>query len=166
MKDNIISPSTYIHPSTSIGDNGFSFKRNDAGFRSLIPSEFGVVIGHSSYIASHCNVDAGIKYDTVIGSNVIIDSHVHISHDCIIGHNVEIDVGAIILGECTIGDFTRICAGAIIHQKTTVGRNCVVGAKSYLRHDLSDGKVAYGIPAIVVDGSNYDKVRYKPKDTQ
>lgn len=156
-----IPKSTKIHPSTVIGNNGFSFTRDEKGNRKIIKSTFGIVIGENIYIGALCNIDSGIIRDTKIGDGTIIDSRVHISHDCRIGEKCEIDTGSTILGEATVGNNTRICTGAIVHQGITVGNNCVVGANAYLRDDLPDGKVAYGTPAKVIDNSNYDKVRKK-----
>lgn len=130
--------------------------------RVLKESKYEVEIKDDCYIGPHCNFDRGVFRHTVVGKGTIIDSHVHISHDCIIGEHCEIDVGVILLGAVTIGDYSRICTGAVVHQKVKVGVGCVVGANSYLRHDLEDGHIAYGTPAKIVEKSHYDTVRKKP----
>jgi len=150
---NIIDDSTYIDPTSVIGGAGFSFSKKHP--RKLQDSTYGIIIGVECYIAEFCTVHKGTYRNTTIGENTIIDSHVHISHDCVIGKNCEIDTGSTILGEVTIGDNTRICSKATIHPKVVIGNNCVVGANSYLRHDLKDGELCYGVPAVVVKNSKY-----------
>jgi len=150
----MITPtSAYIDPTSVIGGAGFSFSKGSK--RKLQESKFDVIIGECVYIAEFCNVHRGTFRNTKIGDNTIVDTHVHISHDCIIGKNCEIDTGSTILGEVIIGDNTRICSKATIHPQVVIGKNCVVGANSYLRHDLKDGELCYGIPAVVVKNSNY-----------
>ena len=150
---NIIADSVHIDPTSVIGGPAFSFSKGSK--RKLQESKFNVIIGEGVYIAEFCNVHRGTFRNTTIGENTIIDSHVHISHDCIIGKNCEIDTGSTILGEVTIGDNTRICSKATVHPKVVIGKNCVVGANSYLRHDLKDGELCYGVPAVVVKNSKY-----------
>jgi len=148
-----IHPTANIHPSCVIGQNGFFFSHGAP--RRLIKSDKGIIIGSKVYMAAFCNVDNGIYGDTIIGHDTIIDSHVHISHDCIIGNSCEIDTGVRILGEVKIGFNSRICTNAIIHPKVKIGNNCVLGANSYLRHNMPDKTIFYGNPAVKKDNTNY-----------
>jgi len=149
----IIHPTANIDKSCVLGTPGFSFTKGKN--RVQTESTFSIVIGSHVYMASLCNVDKGTYRNTVIGHNTKIDSHVHISHDCIIGNDCEIDTGVRILGEVEIGHGSRICTNAIIHPKAKIGDNCVLGANSYLRHDMPDNTIFYGTPATEKHDTNY-----------
>lgn len=163
--------SRYIHPCVKIGnnvkignivdigENGFNLKRNSDGTLEDKTCYYGVIIENDVTIDSFTNIDRGMFRDTIIGKGTKMDAHVHISHDCIIGKHCEIDPGVIILGEAEIGDYSRLCSGCIIQPKVKIGKNCVVGAGSYLRRDLKDNEIAYGMPAKPVKNTNYSKFR-------
>ncbi len=151
----MIGNNNNIHPSCVIGSHGFSFTKDT--IRLPIPTDKTIIIGDDNFIASCTNIDQGVYENTIIGNRNIIDSHVHISHDVIIGNDCEIDTGAILLGHVILGDNVRICSGAIIHQKVTIGNGSVLGANSYLRHDLPNEVIAYGTPAIIKENTKYGK---------
>ena len=144
-----------IHPSVVIGNSGFSFTKDK--FRKPLTSDMGVLIGDGNYIAAFCNIDEGIYETTSIGDNNIIDSRVHISHDVEIGNHCEIDTGSALLGHVKIGNNVRICTGAIVHPFVKIHDGAVLGANSYLRHDLEADKIAYGSPAVVKHNTKYGK---------
>lgn len=148
-----IGNNNFIAPSCVIGSKGFSFPKSNP--RTILNPTHDIIIGDNNYIASLSNIDTGIKRDTVIGDNNIIDSHVHISHDVQIGNNCEIDTGSILLGFVTLGDNVRICTGAIVHPFVKINNGSVLGANSYLRHDLPPDVIAYGSPAEIKENTKY-----------
>ncbi len=142
-----------IDPSCIIGSKGFSFTKSKP--RKILTPLKNIIIGDDNYIKSYTNIDTGINRDTVIGNNNIVDSHVHISHDVQIGNNCEIDTGSILLGFVTLGDNVRICTGAIVHPFVKINNGSVLGANSYLRHDLPPDVIAYGSPAEIKENTKY-----------
>ena len=135
-----------------IGTYPFSFKNGEC-----LEGTFDVIIGDRVFINPFTSIESGVTRNTIIGDDTIIDTHVIIGHDSQIGRGCEIDTHVSILGHVTIGNNTRICAGAIIQPKVIIGDNCVVGANSYLRHDIPDNTICYGNPAIIKTDTNYGR---------
>lgn len=145
-----------IHESAIIGADAFSYRRLSNGNHiKNNNSDFPTAIHESVDIGPLCVIDRGTYRNTRIGQGTIIDSNVKIAHDVVIGEECEIDTGAIILGEVTIGNNVRICTGAIVHPKVKIGKNCVLGAGSYLRHNMGDNTIFYGSPAEEKKNTNY-----------
>ena len=133
----------------SIGGVGFNLTRTNKGMLVHKQHNGLVLIGNNVHIGAFNNIDRGLDLDTRISDNVKTDSHVHIGHDAVIGKSVILSQKSTIGGHCIIGDYSTIWVGAFIHQRVKVGKNCMVGAMTYLRHDLPDNHIAYGNPVIV-----------------
>lgn len=140
----------------AIGAYPFSFTQDDFGRYTRKKDLRDIWIGDDVFINSFSIVEYGLYDETVLGDNCIIDGHVMIGHDVHLGKSVQVANGVHILGHVHIGDFSKIFAGATINPKVKIGRNCIVGAGSYVRHDMKDGSVAYGNPAkIITSKINY-----------
>ena len=163
MSDNvIIGNNFFVKGQCCIGGDGFNLERLDNGELRERPHYGKVIIGDNVTIGAFNNIDRGLEENTIIGNNVKTDSMVHIGHDAVIGNSVILSQKSTIGGHCTIGDYSVVWIGAFIHQRVKVGKNCMVGAMTYLRHDLPDDHVAYGNPVIVKHRSeiNYPWVEY------
>ena len=99
------------------------------------------------------NLDLGYKTDigafTYINAKnrVIIEDYVQIGSHCSIYSVSTIDdkEGEVILKKnCKIGTHSVVMPGV------TVGENSVIGACSFVREDIPDNVVAFGVPAKVI----------------
>jgi len=163
MSDNVIYGNNFkVKGPVCIGGDGFNLDRKDDGWLVERTHYGTVIIGDDVTIGAFNNIDRGLEENTIIGNNVKTDSMVHVGHDAKIGNSVILSQGCTIGGHCVIGDYSVIWIGAFIHQHVKVGKNCMVGAMTYLRHDLPDDHVAYGNPVIVKHRSeiNYPWVKY------
>ena len=107
-----------LHSSCVIGGDGFGFAPEN-GHWVKIAQLGGVIIGDRSEIGANTNIDRGALDDTVIGSDVIIDSQVQIAH------NVKVGDGTAIAG----------CVG--IAGSSTIGRYCLIGGASNIAGHLT-----------------------------
>lgn len=108
-----------IHSSAVIGGDGFGFApAPEKGGWVKIAQLGGVIIGDRSEIGANTNIDRGALDNTVIGSDVIIDSQVQVAH------NVRIGDGTAIAG----------CVG--IAGSSTIGRHCLIGGASNIAGHL------------------------------
>lgn len=107
-----------LHSSCVIGGDGFGFAPEN-GRWVKIAQLGGVIIGDRSEIGANTNIDRGALDDTVIGSDVIIDSQVQIAH------NVKIGDGTAIAG----------CVG--IAGSSSIGRYCLIGGASNIAGHLT-----------------------------
>ncbi|NVJ65125.1 MAG: UDP-3-O-(3-hydroxymyristoyl)glucosamine N-acyltransferase [Gammaproteobacteria bacterium] len=111
-----------IHANAVIGSDGFGYA-NDKGSWVKIPQVGTVIIGNDVEIGAHTAIDRGALDNTVIGSGVILDNHIHIAHNVHIGEN------------------TAIAGCTAIAGSTKIGANCTIaGRVSIIGHlDICDG---------------------------
>lgn len=82
-----------------------------------------------------------------IGDNVTMAPRVHIlCHDASTKHFL----GYTKIGRVSIGDNVFIGAETVILPGVTIGNNVIIGANSTVTHDIPDGSLAFGSPAMVI----------------
>ncbi|MBI4844210.1 MAG: UDP-3-O-(3-hydroxymyristoyl)glucosamine N-acyltransferase [Nitrospirae bacterium] len=138
-----------IHSGTVIGSDGFGFVK-EKGKLHKIPQLGGVIIEDDVEIGSNASVDrATMKRSfTIIGRGTKIDNLVQIAHNVVIGKNCLIVSQTGIAGSSEIGDDVILAGQAGIPDHVRIGRNAVVTAKSGVAHDIPEGGVFSGTPAI------------------
>lgn len=146
-KENIISETTYIHPTAVIGRSGFGYVRNEHGSLERMPHAGNVIIEDAVNIGAHSCVDRAVVGSTVIGEGTKVDNLVHIAHGAKVGKHCLIVAGAVLGGSCEIGDYTYIGMGALIKNKIKVGKNCTIGMGAVVVKDVPDGETWVGNPA-------------------
>ncbi|MHC9511167.1 UDP-3-O-(3-hydroxymyristoyl)glucosamine N-acyltransferase [Kangiella sp. M94] len=99
-----------IHANVVIGSDGFGYA-NDQGKWVKIPQVGSVVIGDSVEIGAHTAIDRGALENTIIGTGVKLDNHIHIAHNVV------------------IGDYTAIAGCTAIAGSTTVGKHCTIAGR-------------------------------------
>lgn len=114
----VLGTEVTLHSSCVIGGDGFGFAP-EKGRWVKIAQLGGVIIGDRTEIGANTNIDRGALDDTVIGSDVIIDSQVQIAH------NVKVGDGTAIAG----------CVG--IAGSSTIGRSCLIGGASNIAGHLT-----------------------------
>lgn len=99
-----------IHANAVIGSDGFGYA-NDRGEWVKIPQVGSVIIGDSVEIGAHTAIDRGALENTVIGTGVKLDNHIHIAHNVV------------------IGDYTAIAGCTAIAGSTTIGKHCTIAGR-------------------------------------
>lgn len=138
----LIGENCNIHESVVMGEHGFWYK----DFVQQPPEgndPYRIRIENNVDIRAGTTIHAGIKGYTLIKENTKIDANVHIAHDVQIGKNCVIGAGVMFGGRVTVGDNCEIWMGAILHQGIKLRNGSVVGANSYLRHNLGEDQVYY-----------------------
>lgn len=128
-----------IKNGVSIGDEGFGFERNQAGY--LLPL---TRREHPSKIIIHDNVDIGANSiihrgrwrDTVINEGTKIDSMVHVAHNDVLGKNCIVVAGTVIGGSVTIGDDCFIGENVSIKQGVKIAHNVTIGMGAVVLNDI------------------------------
>jgi UDP-3-O-[3-hydroxymyristoyl] glucosamine N-acyltransferase len=142
----IIGDHVHIHNGARIGQDGFGFALDPAGYVP-VPQLGRVVIGNHVSIGSNTCIDRGAGPDTVIGDGTIIDNL------CQIAHNVKIGKGCVITAQVGISGSTEIAdycvfggqSGVAGHLK--IGMGVQVGAQSGVTKDVLAGQKIMGFPA-------------------
>lgn len=119
--DNIYFP-TLIHASASIG-----FQTTINAGTVVMPN---ATIGPCSRIGNAC----------------IINTNASIDHDSVMEDFSSLAPGVNAGGGVSIGHSSALGIGVAIKHNIKIGKHVVVGAKSYVHHDLPDNVIAMGIP--------------------
>ena len=110
-----------------------------------------VDIGDRNEIREYVTINraTGEKEVTVIGSDNIFLTHVHIAHNCVLGNNIVI-ANTTNLGGHTIVDDNAVIGGMTgIHQFVRIGKGSMVGAYTRLPQDVPPFMLCEGNPALV-----------------
>lgn len=149
VSHSIIGDHVRIYPGCCIGQDGFGFAIDPAGFVK-VPQLGRVVIGNGVEIGANTTIDRGAGPDTVIGDGCWIDNLVQIAH------NVKIGRGCIIVSQCGISgstvleDFVVMAgqSGAAGHLR--IGSGAKIGAQSGVMRDIPAGESYLGAPAMPI----------------
>lgn len=95
-------------------------------------------IGDRTTIREFVTVSRGTKDrdKTIVGSDSLIMSYVHIAHDCHLGDHCIISNAVQIAGHVTMGDYAIVGGTAAIRQFTKVGSHVMIAGGSLVRKDV------------------------------
>ena len=157
----MIDASTYIHPSTIIGENvkigpncsigyaGFEYSR-DGGNRLQPTRHTGVVVIENNVeILANVAIARGLREDnpTIIGRHTKIDNLVHIAHSCVIGESNALVAGVAFGGNVSVGDYNFFGLNCTIKNGVTVGGYNLIGMGSVVIYNIPDHEIWVGNPA-------------------
>lgn len=150
----------YVYPDTEIGDGtwigpgavvmeGARIGKNCRIFPGAVVSaipqdlkfqgeESFTIIGDNTTIRECVTVNRGTaaKGRTVVGSNCLLMSYVHVAHDCLIGDNCILVGYTGLAGEVVVEDYAILGGGTVVHQFVRIGRHVIVGGGSKVRMDV------------------------------
>ncbi|HEY5339309.1 MAG TPA: UDP-3-O-(3-hydroxymyristoyl)glucosamine N-acyltransferase [Rhizomicrobium sp.] len=145
----MIGARVQIASGVSIGGEGFGFVPGPRGL--LRVAQLGrVVIGNNVQIGDNCAIDRGTMGDTTIGAGTVIDNLVHIAHNVRIGRSCVLAGQVGIAGSATLGDGVMVGGQVGINDHVTVGSGARIAAKSGVIHDIPEGEVYGGYPAVPI----------------
>lgn len=147
----VIGNDCSIGENTVIGEPGYNIAEIADGKSVIVPNFGGVLIGDNVYIGSQVAISKGTADNTVMGDNVKIDSLVRLGHDVILKSKVEIRASSIIAGYVEIGEKTVVGAGAMLKNRIIIGKDSYLGMACYQNHDLRDGMIVTGNPAVSLE---------------
>lgn len=97
-----------------------------------------LVIGDDNIIREFVTLNRGTENGlgkTVIGSNNLLMTAVHVAHDCIVGSNVIMANAATLAGHVLVEDQSSVGAFTSIHQFCRVGQYAFIGGYSVVTRD-------------------------------
>lgn len=138
----VIHPNVTIYPGTTIGKNCQIFpgavigvEPQDLKFQG---EETTVEIGDNTIIRECVTIHRGTKdkWKTVIGSNCLLMTYVHIAHDCQIGNNVILASYTGLSGHVIVEDFAILEGKVAAQQFVKIGAHAFIGGASLIRKDV------------------------------
>ncbi|MGL4908654.1 MAG: acyl-ACP--UDP-N-acetylglucosamine O-acyltransferase [Bacteroidales bacterium] len=97
-------------------------------------------IGDNTVIREFVTVNRGTaasgKLKTVVGSNCLIMSYVHIAHDSKVGDNVILASYVGLAGELEVGDWAIVGGGTVAHQFVHIGAHSMISGGSRIGKDV------------------------------
>jgi UDP-3-O-[3-hydroxymyristoyl] glucosamine N-acyltransferase len=142
-----IGSNTLIKSNSVIGQDGFSFQREEDGTPIRIPHFGSVVIGDFVEIGALSVVARGTIDNTVVGDHVKIDDHVFIAHNVQIGRNSYVIAGTTISGSVKIGENVWISPNSTVIHYVEIGDNSMVGIGSVVVKSVDSNTTVFGNPA-------------------
>lgn len=142
----IVGNAVRVHNGSCIGQDGFGFALDPAGFVP-VPQLGRVIIGDHVNIGANTTIDRGSSGDTVIGRGSIIDNLVQI------GHNVQIGDGCVVVaqvgisGSTKVGSYSMLGGQAGVAGHIEIGSGVRIGAQSGISKSIPDGMEVMGTPA-------------------
>lgn len=143
-----------------IGGQGFGFA-NEKGEWARIPQIGRVVIGDRVFIGNNASIHRGAIDDTVIESNCIIDSLVHVAHNVQVGYGSAIAGQVGFAGSAKIGRYCTFGGQAGIAGHIEIADQSHFGAKSGVTHTIKKGGSYSGFPAVETPEWQKNVVRSK-----
>ncbi|MDY8136278.1 NeuD/PglB/VioB family sugar acetyltransferase [Aquimarina sp. 2201CG5-10] len=151
----------------AIGDNWTRYSMYSKINEMAPDFEFVSLIHPSAIVSKYATIGKGtviltagkVNADADVGDFCIINTNANLGHDCIMKNFSSLAPSVTVGGTVTIGEFSAISLGANIIQNLSIGNHTVIGSGAVVTHDISDHKVAYGIPAKVIrkrkEGESY-----------
>ncbi len=127
-----------IHSGSVIGADGFGFAPDGSGGWQKIFQNGGVKIGDGVEIGACTTIDRGALDDTVIGSGVILDNHVHLAHNVRIGDDVAMAAFVGIAGSTVIGNNCILAGNSGVVGHLTVTDNVHLTVRTTVTKSLSE----------------------------
>ncbi len=148
IRENVtIGKRVIVHSGAVIGSDGFGYVP-EKGTHYKIPQVGGVITGDDVEIGANVTIDRATTGYTVIGSGTKIDNLVQIGHNVKIGKNCIIVAHVGISGSVEIGDGVVLGGQVGVRDHVKIGNGVMVGAQAGIGHDIPDGQVFSGSPAI------------------
>ena len=149
--DTIIGNRVTVRANVVLGAEGLDYGRNKKGELKRIPHMSYLIIEDDVDIGSNTTVQKGILRPTVIGKDTKIGPNCDVGHEVKIGKHCIITGMTFIAGATEIGDHTFIAPHSTIKNSIKIGSNVFVGIGSLVLHDVPDGTIVVGRPAIEIE---------------
>lgn len=137
-----IGPNVILFPGTRIGKNCkvfpgavISADPQDMKFNGEYTT---VVIGDRTIIREFVTINKGTiaKGKTVVGSDCLLMSYVHVAHDCLVKDKVILGSYSGLAGEVEIDNWAIVSGGSLVHQFVRIGSHTMIQGGSKVTKDV------------------------------
>ncbi len=128
--------------------NGIKELSNDVNPHLKIPQIGIVVLEDDVEVGSNATIDRATIGATTIGTGSKIDNLVMIAHNSRIGRECLVIAGTAIAGSCVLGDRVVLAGQSGMKDHTRMGNDSIAQGQAGLMHDVEEGGVVLGTPAL------------------
>jgi UDP-3-O-[3-hydroxymyristoyl] glucosamine N-acyltransferase len=149
VRENVcIGNNVLLHNGVVIGADGFGFAKTPEGRWHKIPQPAPVVIGDDVEVQANSCIDRASVGETRIGRGVKVDNLVQVGHGALVGEDALLCSQVGLGGSTEIGKRVILTGqvGVVGHCK--VGDNTIVTPQSGVAHDIAEGQLVSGSPAV------------------
>lgn len=146
--DCVVGRGCTLHAGIVIGADGFGFAPQEGSQYKKVIQAGNVVIHDNVEIGANTTIDRATLGSTVIHTGVKIDNLVQLAHNVEIGENTVIAAQTGISGSTKVGKNCLIAGQVGIVGHLVIGDNVKIGAQSGIEHNIKDGDVYLGTPAL------------------
>lgn len=131
-----------------VGSDGFGFAKDDAGRWHKIVQSGNVVIENDAELQANACIDRASIGETRIGRGAKLDNLVHVGHSCTIGHDTLLCAQVGLAGTTDVGNNVILAGQVGVSGHVKIGDGAIAIAQSGIPHDVPEGAMVSGSPAI------------------
>ena len=148
-----ISPSSDNQIVVAVGDNAararLTHEMSDAGW------SLATVIHPTAWVSPSAKLGQGVYVGpqaainamAIVDDGAIINTGVIVEHHCHVHRFAHLCPRTALAGNVTIGQMTMVGTGASVCPNINIEQDCVIGAGAAVAHDITQGRLAMGVPA-------------------
>lgn len=104
-------------------------------------------LGTATVVMPGAILEAGVT----CGRNCILNTGCYLEAGVTVGNNVHVAPGVRVGSQAYIADGAFLGIGSTVQSKMMVGRDVMIGAGAAVVSDIPEGKLAMGVPAVILD---------------
>ncbi|MDR2893989.1 MAG: UDP-3-O-(3-hydroxymyristoyl)glucosamine N-acyltransferase [Alistipes sp.] len=143
----VLGERVVIHAGSVIGADGFGFAPSDGEF-AKIPQIGNVIIEDDVEVGANTCIDRATMGSTVLRRGVKLDNLIQIGHNVEIGENTVVAAQAGMAGSSKVGRGCMLGGQVGLAGHLRLGDGVKMGAQSGVDHDVPDGGMLLGTPAL------------------
>jgi UDP-3-O-[3-hydroxymyristoyl] glucosamine N-acyltransferase len=131
-----------------IGCDGFGFAKDDQARWHKIVQSGNVVVESDAELQANTCIDRASIGETRIGRGTKIDNLVQVGHSCTIGHDTLLCAQVGLAGTTEVGNNVILAGQVGVSGHVKIGDGAIAIAQSGIPHDVPQGAMVSGAPAI------------------
>lgn len=131
-----------------IGSDGFGFAKDDEAHWHKIVQSGNVVVESDVEIQANACIDRASIGATRIGRGAKLDNLVHVGHSCTIGDDTLLCAQVGLAGTTDVGNKVILAGQVGVSGHVKIGDGAIAIAQSGIPHDVPEGAMVSGAPAI------------------
>jgi UDP-3-O-[3-hydroxymyristoyl] glucosamine N-acyltransferase len=143
-----LGDSVLLQNGAVIGSDGFGFAKDDAAHWHKIVQSGNVAVENDVEIQANACIDRASIGETRIGRGAKLDNLVHVGHSCSVGEDTLLCAQVGLAGTTDVGNKVILAGQVGVSGHVKIGDGAIAIAQSGIPHDVPEGAMVSGAPAI------------------